>query len=222
MDSLSKRTGAAQMTTKVEQFQKLKIAMRYWLLGMSEKDPMYMVALKAMEYAAEFHRNTRKDGITPEYMHQMEIAHYVRTLHNSILYPAETIAATFLHDVAEDYDVGFEEIREKFGDIITNAVILLTKKHRGEKKTYDIYFGGMSKNPIASIVKGSDRINNLQSMIGVFTVEKQKSYIQEVETYFLPMLKQARRSFPEQEMAYENIKLMLESQCELISASFAE
>lgn len=55
-------------------------------------------------------------------------------------------------------------------------------------------------------------------MVGVFKIEKQKAYIQEVFDLFLPMLKKARRLFPHQVNAYENIKHILQSQIELIQA----
>ena len=55
-------------------------------------------------------------------------------------------------------------------------------------------------------------------MVYVFTMNGQKHYIKEVKEHFLPMLKVARRLFPEQETSYENIKHMLVSQVELIEA----
>jgi hypothetical protein len=55
-------------------------------------------------------------------------------------------------------------------------------------------------------------------MLNVFSLTKQKYYIEETETLILPMLKQARRRFPDQEPAYQNIKLILNSQIELIRA----
>jgi hypothetical protein len=53
-------------------------------------------------------------------------------------------------------------------------------------------------------------------MAEVFTLEKQKKYIKEVLDLFFPMLKNARRNFPAQVLAYENIKHMLKSQIQLI------
>ena len=41
-------------------------------------------------------------------------------------------------------------------------------------------------------------------------------YIQECEDFILPAVKEARRYFPDQEPAYENIKLMLKNQSELV------
>lgn len=55
-------------------------------------------------------------------------------------------------------------------------------------------------------------------MIGVFAYEKQKEYVEETEVYILSALKEARRRFPRQEPAYENIQHMLVSQIELLQA----
>jgi hypothetical protein len=74
---------------------------------------------------------------------------------------------------------------------------------------------------VASIVKPADRIDNQGSMVGVFTIEKQKSYIVETQEFILPALKEAKRRFPEQELAYENLKGMLSSQISLLQAVHA-
>lgn len=199
-------------------FEKIQVATRYMLLGMAQQNPDYYVALEAMEFASNFHDGTRKDGVTPEFQHQLGIFSYLRTMHHHLELPAQTFAAAFLHDVAEDYDIGFDELEQLFGVDIALAVRLLTKKHRGATVPADTYFDLIAENPVASVVKGADRINNLQSMLGVFSAEKQASYCEEAQKRFLPMLKVARRRFPRQEAVYENIKLMMKSQITLISA----
>jgi (p)ppGpp synthase/HD superfamily hydrolase len=202
-----------------EKHQKLLISLRYWLLGAAATDERYHLPLIALEYAQKFHTGVRKDGVTPEFTHQLTIAHYLRTLIGAVIHPAETIAVGLTHDVCEDFDVAFEEIERICNSRIANSTKLLTKVHRGVKISKDAYFNNMLEDPIASIVKGADRIHNLQSMIGVFSKEKQKEYISEAETDIIPMLKKARRNFPKQELAYENIKLVMLSQIQLIKAS---
>lgn len=187
------------------------ISLRYWLLGRK-----YFKASLALEYAAGFHTGTRKDGKTPEYDHQVSMAHLIRTFVNHLNFPEETLAATCLHDTAEDYDLSFDEIRDVFGKKVSKAVKLLTKKHRGTKVPPEVYYAAMADNPIASIVKGVDRINNISTMVDVFTHEKQEAYIEETQNLILPMLKKARRQFQEQEGAYENVKYNLELQIKLI------
>lgn len=190
-------------------YEKLKISLRYFLLGAG-----YTRAADALEFAASYHTGMRKDGVTPEFQHQIEIAHYIRTLLPSLMYPEDTLIAALLHDVTEDYGVLHTIIDQRYGSLASTAVCLLDKNG----KPYDVYFGAMAENPIASIVKGSDRMHNIQSMVGVFSAEKQLKYMQEVEQYFLPMLKNARRLYAKQEPAYENIKHVLISQLELLKA----
>lgn len=201
-----------------ERHLKLRLHLRGWLQGRAEENPEYYLPLKALEFGDQYHKGHRKDGVTPEYQHQMEIAQNLRTLSRNLLFPAQTLAAALLHDVMEDYDVSMRTMVAEFGRPIADAVWRLTKVHAGTKKPLSQYFGEIAKCQIASVVKGADRVNNMQSMVGVFTLEKQKEYIFEVEEYFLPMLKSARRAFPEQEPVYENLKLMLVSQIQLLNA----
>lgn len=202
-------------TVDNQRYHKLFISLRYWLLGMSHNDKSYIVALEALEYAKNIHTGFRKDGATPEFQHQLEIAQYLRTLLPFLEHPAEVLATTFLHDAPEDYDISFSEIDSKFGSLVREAVELLTKEYKGNKKNLDELFHNMGQNSIASIVKGGDRIHNLQSMVGVFTIEKQKIYILETVKYIVPMLKNARRNFVFQEAAYENIKSFINVQLKI-------
>ena len=192
-------------------YEKQLTALRYWLSGRG-----YFMALEAMEYASKFHTGKRKDGVTPEFFHQISIAHHIRSLEKSLQFPEETLATIFLHDVAEDFDVGFEEIENRFGKVVRRAVEAMTKRHRGKEKSKEDYYQTLASDPISSIVKGGDRVHNIQSMIGVFSKEKQAAYIKEAEGHIIAMLKEARRRFPRQEAAYENIKLMMVGQIALI------
>jgi (p)ppGpp synthase/HD superfamily hydrolase len=203
----------------MNKFDKMRTAMRYWLHGKG-----YHNAVRAMEYAYKHHTGIRKDGITPEFHHQVSIASYLRTL-PGLKYQEEVLAVAFLHDIVEDYGVNLKVISAEFGEEITKSVKILTKKSMTETENFEldveVYFDKMSDCPIASVVKGGDRIHNFQTMIDVFTVQKKQDYISECETYILPMLKEARRRFPEQEPAYENIKLVLMSQIELVNVSLS-
>ncbi len=194
-------------------YTKQFIAMRYWLLGRE-----YFLALDALEYASKFHVGQRKDGQTREYFHQLSIGRYVKSIITSLEYPEATLATVFLHDISEDYGVSSEEIKSRYGNQISQSVELLTKKFGDYRKPDAAYFKEITGDKIASIAKGADRVHNIQSMIDVFTYEKQKEYIQETETYIIPMLKEARRRFPRQEPAYENIRHVLASQIELLRA----
>jgi (p)ppGpp synthase/HD superfamily hydrolase len=196
----------------ISKFEKMHIAMRYWLYGKE-----YYIAAKAMNFAAKYHVGFRKDNTTPEFHHQISIASYLRTL-PGLMYEEEILTVSFLHDVVEDYKIDLKEITDNFGFSISKAVNILTKKS-GIKELN--YFRPMIECPVASIVKGGDRIHNFQTMNEVFSKDKKREYIEECENYILPMLKKARRKFPQQEPAYENIKLVLLSQIELLNITLS-
>lgn len=190
-----------------DRYQKLFIALRYYCMGAK-----YTKALKAMEFARRIHTGKRKDGITAEFQHQVEIALYLTTL-KDVMNEEEGIAVALLHDTMEDYEhVTYPDIVNETDMSIADACELLNKN--GKKP--ENYFGDIGSHPVASLVKGSDRVHNINSMKGVFTPEKQQEYIKEAEQWFLPMLKNARNKFPEQTRAYFNIEHMLRSQINLL------
>jgi (p)ppGpp synthase/HD superfamily hydrolase len=196
-----------------QDYNKIRAAIRYWMLGRK-----YFTALRAMDFAMEHHTGLRKDKSTPEFQHQVSQANYARTLIDSFIYPEETLAAIFLHDVVEDCGVTLAEIQTRFGSLIAETTSRMTNQVDGVKKPNEIYYGQQAIHAIASLTKGIDRIHNQSSMVGVFAIAKQIEYIKETTTYILPMLKQARKNFPEQEAAYQNIKHVLEVQMQLIQS----
>ena len=199
---------------KVEAHHKKQLAvMRGWLEGKG-----YYVAANALELVRGLEQGTRKDGVTPKFDHQLSVARFLSTLTPHFLYPEEVIAAAFLHDLLEDHgDVWTrEKLEMQFGTQIADAVWRLSKKSDGLVKDYERYFRDMGECPIASIVKLTDRAHNLQTMQGVFTFEKQARYADEVADWFHPMLRVARRKFPRQYPAYENLKILLRCQTRLI------
>lgn len=200
----------------VDSYQKHLVAMRYWLLGRN-----YLVAASALEFAAQFHTGLRKDCTTREYAHQLFIGRYVKSIVTSLDEPEATLATVFLHDVREDYGISHEEVADRFGPRVAESVELMTKAFRSRRVPDDEYYAAIANHPIASVAKGADRIHNVQSMVGVFSTEKQRRYVAETTTLVLPMLKAARRQFPSQEPAYENLRLVLTSQLGLLDAVLA-
>lgn len=196
-----------------QDFDKLKTSLRYWLMGRN-----YTQAIKAMEFAMEYHTGTRKNG-DHEFIHQLSQVQYARTLEKQLIDPEGTFITLFLHDIMEDYDVTFHEIQVLFGDEIAQSIYLMTNcESDGSKKPTETYYALMSDDPRASFGKASDRLHNLSTMIGVFKSEKQMRYCEQSNDLIIPMLKKARTTFPEQEAAYHNVKHILQIQMELIRA----
>lgn len=197
-------------------YAKQRIALRYWLAGAG-----YHLAAEALAFAEAHHRGTRKDGVTPELSHQVAIVSYLRTLVPHLAQPEWTLAVGLLHDVREDYEVADAEISSRFGPEVARAVDAMTKCFAGVARPEAEVFAAIGADPMASVAKAADRIHNQHTMVGVFSPEKVASYVAETRQWFLPMLKTARRRFPRQEAAYENAKLVLESQLVLLDAVVA-
>lgn len=211
-----------------ESYRRRLIFMRGWLQGAMAQNPAWSTALEALEFAAGFHLGLRKNGQTPEFDHQLRIAEALlphvpalNAVHERAVYvvsanphddaprAVQIIAAAFLHDVREDYGVGHEVMVGRFGHRIANAVEALSKVTVDPrtglelKKDASRYFEAIAKDPVASVVKGADRVHNLSTMLRTFSLEKQRRYVGETTEFFLPMLRVARREFPTQVGVYK-------------------
>lgn len=197
------------MTSDVSRFSKLYIALKFRLKGLG-----FYEAMDALELAKDIHDGLRKDGKTPEFQHQLSIAHHAMTL-KGVDDLESLIIEILLHDTDEDYPHRIPTGRlDRFKPHVRYGIRLLNKHTHA---SLEDYFTELAGDMIASMAKGLDRVNNFQTMIsGGFSHEKQKKYCHEVITYFLPMLKQARKNFPRQMDAYYQIEFMLKSQLELI------
>ena len=181
------------------QFQRDKTALKYFLIGRG-----YHLALKALGFVERYHVGLRKDGLTPELHHQIQIALSV-TQEKDLIDEELCLVIALLHDVQEDYSIPSEIIEQEFGKRVRDINWKMTKKFAGEIKNKKDLIDAIASDPIASIDKGLDRCNNLNSMIPVFSIDKMESYADEAEDVFLPMLKKAGKLFPEQQAAYHSI-----------------
>jgi (p)ppGpp synthase/HD superfamily hydrolase len=190
---------------------------------MAKTDKSYIPALNMLEFAKDVHVGVRKDGATPEFQHQLEIAHFIRTLSDNLRNPALVIGLCLGHDILEDYSnkapfVTFEQVVDISGHEMADEIMIISKEYKGIKLSTEEYYRNLARTPHGSIAKGGDRIHNQGSMASVFTADKQLGYVDETENFVLPMLKIARRSFFDQEAAYENIKFVLKSQNTFVKA----
>lgn len=195
----------------LDNIEKTRISLYHWMLGKS-----FYMAAEAMNYAENTHIGFRKDGVTPAFAHQIWIANRIRTFNLTDEMMQTCLILAFLHDTAEDYNVGFEEFSVKYGVIIADGVKRLTKKYRNIVIPKETYFNDLSLMAASAIVKGVDRLHNLSTMVGVFKAEKQKDYIAETLLWHLPMLKKARKNFPMYWQTFESIKQAIIDKIEMI------
>lgn len=193
-------------------YGKLKNQLKGYLKGKG-----YHTALAAFDEGEKTHIGVRKDGVTPEFQHQIEICLFIITL-KEVKDEENTLIAALLHDIREDYHLEHSYIEGKFGKIAADAIEKLTKEFKGIKKDTQDYFNKIAECPIASLVKIADRINNISSMVGVFSIKKQEDYLFEIKEYFLPMIKVVRNRFPEQSLSYYGMNTFLKNMSHTIQA----
>lgn len=203
------------------EFDKLKLTIRAQLLGMAQLDESYLMCVRALDYASEIHTGFRKDGVTPEFYHQLSLVGFALTQIRNMPHAATIIGTLLLHDTYEDNQHLEDEIRQKFAELI-EYVIRSSKIRRGVKLKTQEYIDEVALCIICSIVKLIDRLHNLSTMLGVFTEEKLREYVEETEKYYFPMLKKAKRLFPEQNALYELMKSVLHLQLNAIKFHIAQ
>lgn len=208
------------MDKDLTRFDKLLISARYWLLGMAEHDPEYFKVIEALELGLEHHDGYRNGG-DPEFIHQLGIFHYLRTLHKHIKNPKMVYKLVFLHDALEDPNqktkafITPEDIHDQFGDPFLTKLKKISKEVLGQKNP-NFSLDAIFDDEDTSVAKGGDRVDNVTSMIGVFKRARLEKYVKETMEEFLPRLKKARRKFASQEACYESMKLVLVGQLQLI------
>jgi (p)ppGpp synthase/HD superfamily hydrolase len=210
--STEKIIDPVRKAASVEKYSKLGVQLKGYLKGKG-----FHKALEAFDFAKEYHTGMRKNGYTPEFQHQIEICLFIITL-KEVRDEENTLIAALLHDVREDYDVSHDVIEQKFGKVAADAVEKLTKVFKGIKKDTQDYFDKVAECPIASIVKLADRINNVSSMVGVFTIKKQEDYLFEIKEYFLPLIKKVRGRFPDQSLSYYGMGTFLKNMSHTVEA----
>jgi (p)ppGpp synthase/HD superfamily hydrolase len=181
-----------------------------WLAGRS-----FHKASEALHFARALHNGLRKDGVTPEFEHQVFQVNYILPFVDLLIYPEDTIATVILHDTIEDTSKKRRDITAKFGERVGDATWLMTKKDDEMTKSLDAYYRELFENPITSLAKPTDRIHNLKSMPDAnWQTSKIRKYGDDVEDYYYPGMKRARGLFPAQRPIYEHLKTSLSMQVE--------
>jgi guanosine-3',5'-bis(diphosphate) 3'-pyrophosphohydrolase len=80
----------------------------------------------AVAYASRKHRHqVRKDGFTPYASHVVRVAMTATLLFGSA--SQTVLLAALLHDLIEDTTTDYEDISDRFGEAVAEAVVALTK-----------------------------------------------------------------------------------------------
>ena len=132
---------------------------------------------QALDFATEKHKGQKRIGGDDYITHPISVCEIVKKLSFGEDYQ---ITALF-HDVLEDTNATEEEILSYGNAEILTAVKLLTKQ-----KGYNMqeYIKAIKNNEIAFVVKGADRLHNLECAL-VTDVEFKRKYILETVDWYL-------------------------------------
>ena len=159
---------------------------------------------KAYLYASEGHLNQKRASGEPYITHPLQVANYLADLSMDI----ETVVSAILHDLIEDTDVTFKDIKKEFGSEIANIVDGVTKLDKiqynsNEEAQADAIRKmviAMSKDIRVLILKLADRLHNIQT-IEYLADYKQEKIANETLYVYAPL---AHR------LGLQNIKHILE------------
>lgn len=148
----------------------------------------------AMSFAKEKHSGQTRDEGTPYFEHlegTIEILFNEGKIRNE-----EILIIGILHDVLEDTNCTYQELKKEFGSNIANSVKLLSKEIKSEKINnlnnikldFDKYCNQIFTNidyPNIIIVKLADRLHNLRSILKTNNINKINRKIDETQRYIL-------------------------------------
>ena len=137
------------------------------LLGyFNPKDQAYIN--KAFQYAYDGHNGQNRKSGEPYITHPLHVAIYLCELN----FDKETIAAALLHDLIEDTDISYEDLKKEFGEEVADIVDGVTKLDKikyssNEEAKADAIRKmviAMSKDIRVLILKLADRLHNIQTI----------------------------------------------------------
>ena len=137
---------------------------------------------KAMKFAGEKHCNQKVPGSAANYLlHISNVTMEVIIAHKfDASFDLDfAMQVAILHDVIEDTDATFDEIKNEFGESIALSVQALTKNDNlesKEEKMKDSLRRINEQSIEAGIVKVADRITNLQQPPSHWSPEKVEKY----------------------------------------------
>ena len=108
------------------------------------------------------------------------------------------LSAILLHDVAEDTDTPADEL--PFSEEVRRIVDLVTFRllpGMTRQQAKAVYYEKILQDKKACVVKVIDRCNNVSTMAGHFSRERIAEYIEETETYIMPLLTELKHNAPE-------------------------
>ena len=145
---------------------------------------------RAFEFSLEKHEGQKRKSGEPYVMHTLSVAKILSDLNMD----AVTVSAGLLHDVLEDTDTTYEELRELFGEEIANIVEGVTKIGRinfrnlkeAQAENFRKLIIATAKDIRVVIVKLADRLHNMRTL-GYLSREKRIRIAEETLEVYAPI-----------------------------------
>lgn len=120
----------------------------------------------------------RKSGEDPFVIHPIRVTMILRAAGFSEFKDRNLMLAALFHDLIEDTNLTFEDLKAEFGKEVASIVKELSKPENISKEEWLRAFNTSSRE--AKLIKMADRIDNLMDMkIPEWNVEKQKNYAEQ-------------------------------------------
>ncbi len=148
-------------------------------LQTTEPDP-----INAVDFAVKYHGEQKYGGKPYVEAHLLPVFTMAKVLWQNSNHSIDfdTLGkVSFLHDVLEDTEATYGQVKAVFGKETADACELLNVKN----KTKDEYYAGIAGNPLAKMVKTADRLVNLRGLTGLEDAEKRERLVNKYKSDFV-------------------------------------